>query len=258
MRETVLYNKERMEQILQIVKESGSVSVNELASRFRVSGATIRSDLTKLENSGAVTRTHGGVMLSSGLLRESKPTDRLHDAQKRAVAERALDYIQNGDVILLDTGTTMVSLARAIARSRIEELTVFTNDLDVARILEGKERFTLCLLGGRVRNGFHYCYSPEMLLELSGCHFHKLFLATSAIHLEHGLTTENPDLAQIKQGMIRASGQVILLTDATKFDQIHLKKFADLADLSVVIVDKALPSATEEALRRTVGEVILV
>ena len=79
---------------------------------------------------------------------------RIHDDRKKLIAQKALEYVHERDIILLDTGTTMVAFAEALAKSSIEELSVYSNDLDVIRILEEKEKFSLTLLGGKVRNRF--------------------------------------------------------------------------------------------------------
>ena len=157
--------------------------------------------------------------------------------------------------ILLDTGTTMTALAQALSRSEIEELTVFSNDLDVIRILEEKERFSLTLFAGRVRNGFHYCYGGEIQNKLENYHFSTLFLAASAIHQDYGLTT---DLARIESEMIRASDRVILLADSSMIGGVHLRKFASLSDIDLLIMDHGIDPENERMLRESVKNLILV
>ena len=252
-----MYNKERIERIFDLLKAKGSISVNELTEMFGVSGATIRSDLAKMEKAGLLTRAHGGAMMNSSLFRETLLTERIHNDKKKLIAKKALEFIHERDIILLDTGTTMVAFAEALAKSPIEELTVYSNDLDVIRILEEKEHFSLMLLGGKVRNRFHYCYGAEMRSELSNYHFTSLFLAASAIHETHGLTTENTDLAGIKSEMIKASGNVILLADSSKVGIVHLKKFASLSDVDTLIMDRNLTPEVEQMLRSSIKNLIL-
>ncbi len=253
-----MYNKEREEQILEILKERGSISVNELAVLFHVSGATIRSDLTRMDHAGLLTRTHGGAIMPPSVLREPLITERVHDDKKQLIAEKALSYIHDHDIILMDTGTTMVALAQALVSSDIEELTVFSNDLDVIRILEEKKHFSLFLFGGKVRNGFHYCYGAEVQSELANYRFTTLFLAASAIHDVYGLTTENTDLARIKNEMVRASARVILLADSSKFGNVHLRRFASLSDVDTLITDREISAENEQKLRAMVKNLQLV
>ena len=253
-----MYNKERIEKILELLKEKGSVSVNELSDLFHVSGATIRSDLAKMDSAGIATRTHGGAILNSAVIRETLLNERVHNDQKQMIAREALHFIHERDIILLDTGTTMTALAQALARSEFEELTVFSNDLDVIRILEEKEHFSLYLFAGKVRNGFHYCYGTEIQNELSNYHFTTFFLASSAIHKDYGLTTENTDLARIKSAMIKASDRVILLADSSKIGSVHLRKFASLSDIDLLIMDHDVDPETEQMLQDSFKNLILV
>lgn len=254
----LMYNKERIERILEILKESGSVSVNELSDIFHVSGATIRSDLAKMDSAGMVTRTHGGAILNSQIIRETLLNERVNNDKKQLIAKEALRFIHERDIILLDTGTTMSALAQALVQSDIEELTVFSNDLDVIRILEEKEHFSLTLFAGKVRNGFHYCYGAEMLSELANYHFTTLFLAASAIHRDHGLTTENSDLARIKSAMVSAADRVILLADSSKVGGVHLRKFASLSDIDLLIMDHEIDPENEKMLQNKIRNLIFV
>ena len=253
-----MYNKQRIERIFDLLKEKGSISVNELTELFQVSGATIRSDLAKMEKAGLIIRAHGGAMMNSSLFRETLLTERVHDDRKKLIAQKALEFVHERDIILLDTGTTMVAFAEALAQSSIEKLTVFSNDLDVIHILEEKENFSLTLLGGKVRNRFHYCYGPEMQSELSNFHFTAVFLATSALHETYGLTTENTDLASIKSHMISAAEKVILLADSSKIGHVHLRKFASLSDIDTLIMDKIISADEEKKLRTEIHNLILV
>lgn len=253
-----MYNKERVERIMQILRQNGSVSVNELAEIFQVSGATIRTDLAKMDKAGMLTRTHGGAIMNSPVLRETLLTERMHTDKKRLIAQRALQFIHERSIILMDTGTTMAALAQALVQSRLEELTVFTNDLEVIRILEEKENFTLTLLGGKVRNRFHYCYGSSLQQELADYHFSTVFLATSALHEVYGLTTENIELANIKSEMVRTADKVILLADSSKMGNVQLRKFASLSEIDTLIMDDGLSAEDREKLRSAVGNLILV
>ena len=253
-----MYNKERVERIMQILKQNGSVSVNELAEIFQVSGATIRTDLAKMDRAGMVTRTHGGAIMNSPILRETLLSERTNADKKRLIAQKALEFIHERGIILLDTGTTMAALAQALVQSPLRELTVFTNDIDVIRILEEKEHFDLTLFGGKVRNRFHYCGGSGLLQELANYHFSTVFLAASAIHEVYGLTTENIELANIKSEMIRSADEVVLLADSSKMGKVQLRKFASLSDVDTLIMDDGVDETDREKLRTAVGELILV
>lgn len=248
MSEGKLFTEQRRRDILRLIRRNGSANVNALAGQFGVSGTTIRLDLTALEETGAIQRTHGGAVLSEPSMPEPSISEREHQREKARIAQRALRHISNNDVLLVDTGTTMLALAQALAQSALTGLTVYTNDIDVLRTLEVKENWALYLLGGRVRNGFHYTYSDWVVRELGSYHFKKLFLATSAMSLTAGLTTANSELAALKAAMVAASETVYLLADASKLHRVDFQKFAELTDVDALIIDDGVDPADAEAL----------
>ena len=258
MKDATLFNKERHQKILELLHRDGSVNVNSLAELFHVTPATIRADLSRLETESALTRTHGGAIANNSAHRELRINERHNEDQKQRIAARAVELVNEQDILLLDTGTTMLSLAKALVNSPLQELTIFTNDIDVIRILEEKENFSLHLFAGKMRNGFHYCYGSQVTQALRDCHFNKLFLSTSAISPQQGLTIANPELAQIKREMIRASEHCILLVDSSKMHQVHFQKFADLEQMDILIMDSALSEEDVRALDNKVKNLILV
>lgn len=257
MKTNNLYNTERAEKILDLIRSENSVSVNYLAEYFGVSGATIRTDLAKLENSGEIIRTHGGAMLKSSLHREQSMNERPNEDKKALIAQKALELIHDGDTLLLDTGTTIAALAHAITRSSLSNLRIFTNDIEAARILEEKEGTEIHLLGGKIRNGFHYCYGHQTIEELRRYNFQKLFLATSAISITHGLTTSNDELAHLKTAMIQSSKSIILLADSTKMNQIDFQTFAGIHEVDILVMDAEISPQNAQRLQEQIAKVIL-
>lgn len=258
MEDNKLYTAQRRNEILKILREQGSVSVNQLADQFQVSGTTIRLDLTALEKTGAIARTHGGAVLGSIIEREPLIQERKNNEEKERIAQKAVSFIGENDTILIDTGTTMQALASALLESDITRLAVYSNDLDVLRALEEKEYFELHLLGGVIRNGFHYTGGNQVITELGNYHFKKMFLATSAISPEHGLTTANPELAAMKAAMISASEKVFLLTDSSKMHHVLLRRFADLDAVDTLITDNGLEEEDAEVLGKMVKTLVIV
>lgn len=257
MEENRLYTKQRRNEILRILREQGSISVNELSRQLQVSGTTIRLDLTDLEKTGILSRTHGGAIWNNTdhepLIRERK-----NESQKNRIGKKAVSFISEHDTILIDTGTTMLSFAHALLDSECNHLIVYSNDLDVLRTLEEKEAFELHLLGGVLRNGFHYTYGNQVISELSNYHFNKLFLATSAISMNYGLTVSNSDLAMVKSKMVSVSETVFLLTDSTKIHHVAFQRFADLSDVNILIMDNDLKNQDLVSLQEKIPQIILV
>ena len=255
-----LFTEERRDEIIRLLEESGSLSVQDLSEHFNVSGTTIRTDLSVLEEKGYLRRTHGGAVLPQppvSYFRELGIQERTRLREKQAIAEAALQYVSPYDTILIDNGTTMASFCTAIVRSSLSSLTVYSNDLNGIQILESKETFELRLLGGRVRSGFHYTYGQQVLDELGKYHFRRLFLATNAVSAD-GLTTVNSDLAAVKQAMIAAAEETILLADSSKIGQVGFQKFADLSKIDIMITDNGLSKSDRTFLEKHIRTLILV
>lgn len=257
MNSEILINSDRASKIIEIIRKNGTVSVNYLAELFQVSGTTIRTDLTRLEESGEIVRTHGGAMLRSSFTRETGIAERESKEEKNQIAEAAVQLLNNYDTVLIDTGTTMVAFARALVRSPLKNLRIFTIDFEVAGILENNSSFEIRLIGGKVRNGFHYCYGHQVIEELKKYNFEKLFLATSAIDPIHGLTTSNVDLAELKTTMLNVSRKIILLTDSSKIGRIDFQKFADISSIDTLITDNNANADIIPVFKEQIGAITI-
>ncbi len=255
-----IFTEERRSEILQILREQGSVSVAALSKKYHVSGTTIRIDLTALENEGLLQRTHGGAVPPANrrqLIREPLISERAHYEEKKNIASAAVSLISPNDTILIDTGTTTTCFAEALAVSSVSPLTVYSNDLRVMESLEAKENCSLHILGGSIRSGFHYTYGQQVVDELRRYHFKKLFLATSAIS-ESGLTTSNSDLAAVKRTMIRCAEEIILLSDSSKAGLLDFEKFADLNEVHTFITDRNIDEKECAFLAESIPRIIRV
>ena len=266
MGESVTYAAERQHRIYLDVCERGSVSVNELAEHFGVSKATIRTDLTTLENEGLLLRTHGGAIPRdesfplplTSRAQEDFLSERAFHAEKERIAEAAVGLVEDGDYLLVDNGTTALAFARRLAESEWSDITVYSNDLLVLEALENNPSISANVLPGKIRNGFHYAYGEATIASLQDAHFTKLFLTTSAMDIENGLTVVKPHLSNLKRAMIDASKAVVLITDSSKFGTTRFKKFANCDEVDVLITDSGMGAENLSALRSIVGRLIVV
>lgn len=236
----ILFAEERKIAIVQYIDKHKKLKVNELCEIFNVSPATIRNDLTELQNAGLLKRTHGGAIPNSKAKFELDSYQKTVENvdQKKAIAKKALEWVEDGDAIAIDTGTTMLCFAELIAAKK--NLTIVTNDIEIAGVLEDKTDSNIILMGGNIRKGFHCCVGHIALKCIEGLTVDKAFIATNSISATHGLSTPNLDNAQIKKMMIKMSNQVILLCDSKKFGRTSFVKFADVSDLETIITDSGL------------------
>lgn len=230
-----LFAEERKIQITEYLNKNKKATVNELSDYFKVSIATMRNDLKELDTKGSLTRTHGGAILKSKSSQEialSFRTDNL--IEKQNMAKKALDFIDDGDTLILDSGTTIHEIAKLLYSKK--NLTIITNDITCASILE-PNNFNIVVLGGLLSNGFHWTsgtYTQKTLSELSA---DKVFLSAGGVSMEKGISVGTLSLADIKETMIKCAAQKILLCDSSKFEKYRLAKFADFNDIDFFITD---------------------
>lgn len=241
-----MYEVERKRRILELLKEHQRVDVQGLNQILQVSDSTIRRDLKELEDQNLLKRTHGGAVPVQNVNFEPTFVEKeiSNSDRKKLIAKKAVEQIRENDVILLDSGTTMLYLAMELKRFR--KLTVVTNGIPIAQELEAADGIDLILIGGSLRKGILSLVGPFAEQILDRLHVDKAFIGTNAIHPEEGLSTPNIDEASIKRKMIACANKAILLADSSKVGDVNLVKFASLKDIDLFITDD---QASEEHLR---------
>lgn len=234
----------RHQELLSLINTEGRVVVNDLCEKFSVSHATIRKDLNELERLGHIKRVHGGAISlreSSNLELTSQEKVGLYTEHKRTIAQLARRYLAPGKVIALDSGTTTLELAKLLVD--MPEMTVITNDLQIALFLEENTSHGLIFLGGSVRKGFH-CTAGNIALDmLDAIHVDTFFLGANAVNLEWGLSTPNIEMANLKAKLMKNSMRTVLLADSSKFGGISMVRFADISQINTLITDTAADPA---------------
>jgi DeoR family fructose operon transcriptional repressor len=254
----MLFGEERKAKIVEYVNRNQRAMVQELCQAFDVSEATIRRDLKELEDAKLLKRTHGGAISLESVNYEAPFADReiTNQAEKIAIAKKAVELIENGDTILLDSGTTTLQLAKLL--SAFTNLSVVTNSLLIAKELQHLPGIETLVTGGTLRKETIAMVGPIADHTLSMIRVDKAFVATNGLDVKVGLTTPNLIEAATKRSMIQSAKQVILLTDRSKFGKVSLAKFADVSDIHVCITDQGTPGAFVEQLESRGIEMILV
>jgi DeoR family fructose operon transcriptional repressor len=241
---SALFVEERQAQILEYIEEHRKATVAQLCQHFGVSSATIRNDLRDLEGSRLILRTHGGAMVKTktGFELDSSQKQVRNLEAKRKIAQAAARLIEDGDTVLLDTGTTALELARLLPGKR--NLTVVTNDLEIARLLEEGDSLQVVVMGGILRKGFHctVSYGASERQALEGLSVDKAFMGVNSFTLKRGASTPDIRHAETKKVMIAIATSVILLCDSSKFGRTSFVQFARPEEIDAVITD-GLPEA---------------
>lgn len=252
---------ERRAAILEIIREKGAISVSEMARQFGVSDVTARNDLDLLARQGVVIRQRGGAIaqVQTSLARALDQRSHVNLDAKMRIGAHAASLIQPGDTILIDAGTTVMELARRLPD--IGPLTVITNAMNVASQIVDRDGTHVILLGGSLSRETISTVGPLVERALSDLLVSKLFLAAHTVDVDAGIVDTSIEVARVKQAMIEAAGQVILLADSSKWTTRCPKAYARVAPLSAVqtvVTDQGLPSEIRAAIERLGTELFVV
>ena len=249
---------ERHTQLIALLKAQGYCSVSEMSSLLNVTPMTIRRDLRILSEKHIVQVTHGGAHFCASKQDEPDFSVRTHEhlAEKQAIGKRVAElFIQEGDVVGIDSGSTMIEVARNLPDV---PLTVVTASLPAANVVARNNRHQLVMLGGVLQHEASCFYSPQAVGALHTLHINKLFLATAGLLIPDGLSCSNLSDAEVKQALINSSRQVILCADSSKIGKAFLAHFASLDAIDALVTDSGIMTADREVLERHNVRVIIV
>ncbi|MBR5351720.1 MAG: DeoR/GlpR transcriptional regulator [Prevotella sp.] len=238
---------QRRIKILELIREDGHAKVQQLSKIFGVTEVTIRQDLEMLDQLGYIQREHGGAFLKDvgSFAKTGKLFNQTRMDEKREIARKAVAFIHENDIIILDSGSTTTEIAKLLLNYK--NLTVITNALNIALILGENPGINLVVTGGEFK-------APTLSLTgqmsadiIKTLHANKLFLATAGISSDLQLTYPSLSDLVVKQSMIESSDQVFLVADSSK---IGVSAFASLGPISLAnffITDSMI---TEEQLEK--------
>ncbi|SKB45518.1 transcriptional regulator, DeoR family [Lachnospiraceae bacterium] len=232
----------RRQMILDKLEDNGSVRVNELSRELNCSAVTIRTDIRELEKAGKLTRVHGGAVRleKEGSVKDKIPVLRLHVEQKKKIAEKAYEYINNQDMIILDDSSTCYYLGCYIRDHSEKNVTIVTNSLLTAYELAGIPHVNLNIVGGHVSGTLSATVGNMTLETLEHAHVNKAFIGAHGVNLEIGLTSIGSSQMEIKKAIIKAADEVTVLADSSKFGGGYLSVVCPLTDISRIITDDGI------------------
>ena len=253
-----MLNEERRRAIVEILDRDGRVLVADMAHIFETSQVTIRKDLEVLHSHGLVHRTHGGALPArEGALED--PTllekERLRRKEKLRIAACAAGLVKEGQVVILDSGTTTTAIGRALRNFR--NVTIVTNAVNIAAELSGAS-VEVILTGGTLRKNSFSLVGPiaeETLRRLSA---DILFLGVDGFDVHYGLSTPNLLEAKVNRVMVEAAKRTVAVCDSSKFGRRSLSLIVPTSALQEVITDRGIPKSDLRALKKSGLEVTLV
>lgn len=232
------FAEERRAAILDMLEQNASIQVSDIATAFGVSSVTARTDLDALERAGKLRRTHGGAVSLHKRLTVSTQDRRVNvnAAAKQEIAHKALAYVRDGDTILIDSGTTALEFVRMLGSK--SGITVITADITIANYIdESLPAVDVVMLGGALRKGHRYLYGPLTLAALRELNADTAFICPGGYVAGRGFLTDYPQMADLKQAIMRAASRRIALIDSSKIAGRGIYRFADSSDFDAVICD---------------------
>lgn len=253
-----LLNEERRREILTVLARDGRVLVKDLARHFRISQITIRKDLEFLDGQGVIQRTHGGALpIPSGALLDPslREKEKLHRKQKMLIAAAAASMVEQGQSVLLDSGTTTTAIARAL--KDMAQLTVITNAINIAAELAGTN-IEVILTGGTLRKNSFSLVGPLAERTLRQLSADLLFLGVDGFDTKAGLFTPNLLESEVNRAMVDIARKTIAVCDSSKFGRRSLCNIMPVGVVDQVITDKDIPKSDLRALKEAGVKVTLV
>ncbi len=255
-----MYN-DRQEQILNLLNERGDIQISELKDVFpQVSTMTLRRDLSLLENKGLLIRTHGGAVnikkLSSVYGEEDAYSSRAAEnvESKINIAHKALGFLDNGRSIYLDSGSTIMCLAKLIPD---DPFSILTSGINIAMELTKKTRITIYTTGGQLNQNSLSSSGPTSMSMLDFINVDIAFMAASGFSPENGFTVSNFFECELKKAVIKKAKKVIMLIDSSKFNKVLAFTFGQLSDMDIMICDKELSGSIMGKAREAGVQILL-
>ena len=236
----------RREKIFDLLQEDGSAKVVELAKIFKVTEPTIRQDLEKLEKEGLVIREHGGAYLKNvdTNVRSFSLAHQENLDKKALIAQRCLEFIEPGDTIILDSGSTTTEIAKKLRGYK--QLTVITNSLNIALLLGAEPGIEVLVTGGEFKPPTLSLTGQKAADFFEGINAQKLFLATAGISLKSGLTYPSISDLVVKKAMIDAAEVTYLVADSTKIGKTAFASLGALSLINYIITDGGIENKHRE------------
>lgn len=246
-------NNLRQKQILDQITQHREVRIAELKERFAVTEMTIRRDLEKLEEQGLIRRTFGGAILVS---QDVALRDRasIHLEEKKAIGKKAASYVQPGEIIYIDAGTTTLQVARHLPHDA--SITVVTNALNIASELIEKQIPTM-MIGGNVREATASVVGPLAIEAIRQMAFDRIFLGTTGINLMQGFCNSNFYEAELKRMVIQRTSEVNMVSDFTKFGVKSLTSFAEFPHVHRLISNQWPEDLLKHAIQEAQVDIVV-
>ena len=243
----------RQSQILDLLAKNKKMEVTKLSELLNVSQVTIRKDLVILENSGIIVREHGYARLNES----DDINNRLarHYETKQKIAKLAVESIENGETVMIESGSCCALVALEIARSK-KDVTLITNSAFIADYIRKIGSVKVILLGGEYQNESQVMVGPLTRKCVEAFFVDKLFIGTDGFTIETGFTGNDYMRSEAVKDMAKQASRVMIVTDSDKFSQKGVVNLIEIEKVACVYTDDNIPSKIEDYLNKRSIKVI--
>lgn len=235
---------ERQNKIQMLLEARGTVSVKEIADSLGVSDMTVRRDLEDLSRDGLLERVHGGARRISGASGMTLPHEYSHSEKrvrntdaKLEIARRAVELVSAGQTVFLGTGTTIEQMVNLLP---VHPLRIVTNSLSVFNLLENRDDYELCLVGGLYRRRTAAFVGPMAEEAVSSLGIDVAFIGANGI-LDGAVSTSNMEEGKFQQLVFNMARTRYLVSDSSKFGRRDFYTFYRLEDVTALVCEHEVP-----------------
>lgn len=254
----------RAKEILRLLLHHGKTSIDELTLLLKMSPASIRRDLVRLEERGLVHRTHGGVMLAGQAVYEPFRFDadfsvreERFTREKQRIAQAAANLVQENETVGFTAGTTTTLVARSLPHRK--NLHIITNAVNIGMELSSTEGLDITLTGGRMRwQGAFSLIGPAAIESLSVVVMDRVFVGVCGVDAHRGATTIQAEEAAVFRAMARQSKQVVVVADSSKIGMVSPVIICPANKIDVLITDEGVPEDAVAAFEDAGVQVVCV
>lgn len=248
-----MLTNERHEYILKYLDEKKTIKIQDIVDYTGASESTIRRDLTELENLRKLERVFGGAVLPGRNLQESSVADKAERnlLAKRRLGKFAASFIQKGDSVFLDAGTTTFQIIPYLTE---KEVVVVTNGLTLVESLND-HGITTYLTGGLLKPLTGAFVGAQTIQSLGNYRFDICFLGVNGFHSEYGYTTPDPEEAAVKMHASQLAHKTFILADHSKANKVSFAKIMDL-DQGILLTEQVDSKLLAVIEKKTTVEVV--
>ena len=235
----------RHTKLLALVNQKKRIAVTEMAEKLVVSEVTIRKDLNTLEEMGLLRREHGfAVMIASDDINHHLSFN--YDS-KRRIAQKAAESIENGETILIESGSCCALLAEELAASR-RDVTIVTNSAFIASFIRKSPFARVVLLGGDFQNESQVTVGPMLKKCIQNFSVDKLFVGTDGFSEKTGFMGNNLLRIEAIRALAESANKIMVLTESAKFNQRGVLQQFSSSEVHAVFTDDQIPASIKEHL----------